>query len=128
MGIFRRKRKDDEPVDPEERSPQLGLKYKDLQLLGAMMEGGADLTQPRHVIYFCYAPDPATQQAMAAEATARGFTVELGEPLPDYPDDWPVRCETVVALAAEVVRDNTDWFEDLTARHGAEFDGWEAAM
>jgi hypothetical protein len=30
-------------------------------------------------------------------------------------------------LRPELVRDNTDFFEDLAARHGAEYDGWEAA-
>jgi hypothetical protein len=29
MGVFR-KRRDDEPVDMNERSPQLGIRYKDL--------------------------------------------------------------------------------------------------
>ncbi len=29
MRLFGKKRGDDEPVDPNERSPQLGLKYKD---------------------------------------------------------------------------------------------------
>ena len=41
---------DDEPVDPNERSPQLGLRYKDLAVLGQMMDHGADLTESRHVV------------------------------------------------------------------------------
>jgi hypothetical protein len=38
--LFNRKKKDDESVDPDARSPQLGIKYKDLQLLGQLMEQG----------------------------------------------------------------------------------------
>lgn len=34
MFLFKRKKKDDEPVDMEARSPETGLKYKDLALLG----------------------------------------------------------------------------------------------
>jgi regulator of ribonuclease activity B len=127
MGLFRKRRRDDQPVDPEERSPQLGLKYKDLALLGQLQQAGADLAQPRHVIYFSYAPSREVAQAMGVEAGDAGFTVELGEPLPDYPGDWPVRCEATIALLPEVVRGNTDFFEKLAARHAAEFDGWEAA-
>ena len=127
MGLFTRRRRDDQPVDPDERSPQLGIKYKDLMVLGQLQQHGADLTQPRHVIYFSYAPSRDVARAMGDEAGARGFDVELGEPLPAYPDDWPVRCETTTVLRPEVVRDNTDFFEDLAARHGAEYDGWEAA-
>ena len=50
MRLFGRKR-DDEPVDMNERSPQLGLKYKDLMVLDQLMKSGADLTASRHVIY-----------------------------------------------------------------------------
>ena len=52
MNLFKRQKKAEEPVDMEARSPQTGLKYKDLALLGQMMAGGADLTQPRHVLYY----------------------------------------------------------------------------
>ena len=127
MGLFRKRQRDDQPVDLDERSPQLGVKFKDLLILDQLMKMGADLTRPRHVVHFSYAPNAAAQQAMADEARVRGFEVEAGEPLPDYPDDWPVRCEQTVALRPEVVRDNTDFFEALAARHGGEYDGWEAA-
>jgi hypothetical protein len=127
MGLFTRRRRDDQPVDPDERSPQLGIKYKDLMVLGQLQQHGADLTQPRHVIYFCYAPSADVARAMGDEARTRGFDIEVGEPLPGYPDDWPVRCETTTVLRPEVVRDNTDFFEDLAARYGGEYDGWEAA-
>ena len=36
MPLFR-KRKDDS-VDPEDRSPELGLKYKDLAVMGELMK------------------------------------------------------------------------------------------
>lgn len=54
MGIFRRKKKgsDDEQVDPDDRSPQLGLKYKDLAVMGQLMDNGADFDEPRHVLHF----------------------------------------------------------------------------
>jgi hypothetical protein len=55
MGLFRRKR-DDEPVDPNERSPQLGRKYKDLMVLDHLMKNGPDLTESR-VTYYSYAPN-----------------------------------------------------------------------
>jgi regulator of RNase E activity RraB len=128
MGLFRRRNRDDELVDPDERSPQLGIKYKDLMLLGQMQERGADLSQPRHVIYYSYAPTRELAQQLGAEARVHGFEVETAEPLPGHPADWPVRCEATIALLPEVVRDNTDLFEELAAKHGAEFDGWEAAL
>jgi hypothetical protein len=47
--LFRRKR-DDEPVDMNARSPQLGVKYKDLMVLDQLVKNGADLSASRHVI------------------------------------------------------------------------------
>lgn len=44
MRFFNRKK--EEPVDMDARSPETGLKYKDLALLGQMMKHGADLTRP----------------------------------------------------------------------------------
>ena len=39
MFFFKRKKQDDEPVDLEARSPQLGIKNKDLQLRAETLEG-----------------------------------------------------------------------------------------
>ena len=90
VALFRRKRdvEDDEPVDPDARSPQTGLKYKDLLLLGQLMQAGADLTQPRHVLHFLYFTDLAAAEAASTEAGRRGFTAEVREPLPQQPDQW----------------------------------------
>ena len=54
MFLFKRKKKDDEAVDMNDRSPETGLKYKDIALLGQMMKQGADLNQPRHALYYLY--------------------------------------------------------------------------
>ena len=70
MRLFRRRR-DDEPVDMNERSPQLGIKYKDLAVLDQLMKNGADLTKPRHVLYYSYAPSASVAQAMGHEAGRR---------------------------------------------------------
>ncbi len=48
--MFGRK-KDEAPVDMNDRSPQLGIKYKDLVILGQLMQLGADLDQaPARVV------------------------------------------------------------------------------
>jgi hypothetical protein len=127
MPLFRRKR-DDEPVDMNERSPQLGLKYKDLAVLGKLMEGGADLTQPRHVVYYSYAPSEETGQEMRAEAETRGFAATVREPLSESPGQWSVICETHAVTSPDFVRESDDFLQGLADRHGAEYDGWEASL
>lgn len=127
VGLFSRKK--DKAVDPEERSPELGLKYKDLAVLGQLMEAGADLDNPRHVLHYLYFPDQADALAAAEEAQAEGWQADAREPLPEYPDQWSVVCERDEAvLTADFVRESTDFFESLAARNQGEYDGWEASL
>ena len=126
MGLFRRKR-DNESVDPNERSPQLGLKYKDLMVLDQLMKNGADLTESRHVIYYPYAPNQEIAQAMGREAEKAGWAPDVREPLPDFPEQWGVVCERHAVTSPDFVRQADDFFQGLADRHGAEYDGWEAS-
>lgn len=128
LGLLRRKKKDDEPVDPEERSPQLGVKYKDLLTLQQLVQHGADLNEPRHVLYFLYFPQEQDARTCAGRATQSGWQAEVREPLPDHPDSWTVVCEQQDAVTTpEFIRDATDFFEGLAGELGGECDGWEAS-
>ena len=127
MRIFRR-RGDDEPVDMNERSPQLGIRYKDLAVLDQLMKNGADLSQSRHVVYYSYAPSEVVAQAMGHEAESNGYAAAIGEPLPDFPGRWSVRCETHDVTSPDFVREADDFFQGLADRNGAEYDGWEASL
>jgi hypothetical protein len=121
-------RRDDEPVDMNERSPQLGLKYKDLAVLGQLMKSGADLSHSRHVVYYSYAPSEDVAQAMQQEAETNGFAATVREPLADFPDQWAIVCEKHAIASPDFVRDADDFFQGLADRHGAQYDGWEASV
>jgi hypothetical protein len=124
--LFRRKR-DNEPVDMNERSAQLGVKYKDLMVLDQLVKNGADLSASRHVVYYSYAPSEEIAQAMGREAEAAGWAAEVREPLPNFPDQWGVICQRHAVTSAEFVREADDFFQGLADRHRAEYDGWEAS-
>ena len=129
MFLFRRKKKDDEPVDMEARSPQTGLKYKDIALLGQMMKQGADLNLPRHALYYLYFGSREAAEAGAPEARAVGYSCEVRDPLPEYPGQWLLLCErhdAVLDIAG--VRQADDLFQGIADRHQGVFDGWEAAV
>jgi hypothetical protein len=51
--VFRKRSKPaaDQPVDMEARSPQLGIRCKDLALLGQLLQQGADPHRRRHAQY-----------------------------------------------------------------------------
>ena len=126
MRLFRRKPNDDR-VDPNDRSPQLGLRYKDLMVLDQLVKNGADLSAQRHVIYYSYAPTEDVARAMGREAEEAGWTAEVREPLPNYPDQWGVICETHAVTTPDFVRQADDFFQSLADAHAAEYDGWEAS-
>jgi hypothetical protein len=128
--IFRKRAKpaDDEPVDMEARSPQLGVKYKDLLLLGQLLQQGADLHQPRHALYYLYFPDRASAETGAVDGRAAGYACEVRAPLPVNPDQWSLVCERPDAvLDPPGVIAADDLFQGIADRGGAQFDGWEAA-
>jgi hypothetical protein len=127
MGIF--SKSPEEPVNLEDRAPQTGVKYKDMLVLMQLLQLGANLVEPRHVLYHLYFNDCATAEAAASAAIESKFTSSVSDPIPEDPERWKVVCERgSYVLSMEIVRDNTDYFEELTARLGGVYDGWEASV
>lgn len=129
MFLFRRKKNDDEgSVDLNARSPQLGIKYKDLLVLGQLHDHGADLTKPREATYFLYFTSEEVAEAGATEARTAGYTSAVRHLLPEDPGRWSLVCErSDVVLDPPAVRAADDLFQAIADRHGGDFDGWEAA-
>ncbi len=127
--LFKRKKKDDQlPVDPNARSERLGIRYKDLAVLGQLIDRGADLSKPRHALYYLYFKSRESAEAGAIEARAAGYSCEVREPLPQYPDQWSLVCErhdAVLNPPAVIAADNL--FQGIADRNQADYDGWEAA-
>lgn len=132
MGIFSKLgsffKRPQEPVDLDARAPQTGVKYKDLLVLNQLQQAGANLTAPRHVLYYLYFKDCASAETAASAATTKAFETTIREPSLDDATSWTVVCERKsYVLSMEAVRDNTDYFEELAARLGGDYDGWEAS-
>ena len=79
MALFRRKR-DEQPLDLDERSPTTGLKHKDLLVLHQLMRAGADLKQPRHTVHYLYFTSPDAARSASHEAQARPLRRARGAP------------------------------------------------
>jgi Regulator of ribonuclease activity B len=129
MFLFRRKKKDDEPIDLEARSPRSGLKYKDIALMGELASRGADLNQPRHALYFLYFGSHEVAATAAQAGAEAGYSCEVRDPLPAYPDKWSVVCQrddAVLDIPGVIQAD--DLFQGIADRLEGEFDGWEAAI
>src|SRR5262245_43980123 len=90
---LKRNKEEEAPIDPNERSPQLGVKYKDLILLGQLLQQGADLTKARHALYYLYFGDRTLADECADQGRGAGYQCNVREPLPEYPGQWSVVCE-----------------------------------
>jgi hypothetical protein len=129
MGLFRRSPVAEPPRDMNARHPELGVRYKDLLLLGQMLQQGANLHEPRHVLYYLYFGSKDVASTAADEARAGGYSCEVREPLPAYPGQWSLVCERhEVVLDLEQVRAADDLFQSMADRLSGDFDGWEASV
>jgi hypothetical protein len=113
-------------IGPDSRAPQTGVKYKDLEVLMQLAELGANLTAPRHVLYYLYFPNQAAAESAARAAAERSFETTVDQSTDG--ELWRVVSERRgYVLSMDVVRDNTDFFEGLAERLGGEYDNWEAS-
>ena len=104
------------------------MKYKDLLLMGQLLQRGADLHQPRHALYYLYFASRDSAEAGAVDGRAAGYTCEVRDPTAQYPDQWSLVCERPDAvLDPPGVIAADDLFQGIADRRGGEFDGWEAA-
>jgi hypothetical protein len=119
----------EEPVDMEARSPETGLKWKDIAILGQMVKQGANLKEPRHAVYYLYFKSPENAVNAVADGGAAGYSCEVRDPLPGYPGQWSVVCELPDAvLDVAGARRADDLFQEIADRLAGEFDGWEASL
>lgn len=128
MGILSKLRSR-RPIDLDQRAPQTGLKLKDMLVLEQLVKAGADVNEPRHVIYYLYFHAEGHALGAQADAQAAGFETQVRPPDPDLSPQWALVCERYDhVLTIDAVRDNTDMFEAIAARHGGDYDGWEASV
>ena len=108
---------------------QLGLRNKDLVVLGELMKAGADLSLPRHASYELSFVQLAAASLAADEAEAAGWRAQVHDPVPDDGALWSLVCERPdVVLTPDFVRAADDFFQSLADRFAGGYDGWEAAV
>ncbi|MFC6239388.1 ribonuclease E inhibitor RraB [Longivirga aurantiaca] len=130
MGLLDRlKRSRNDEVDPDERSPQLGIKYKDLMVVEQMVKAGADLSEPRHWIYYLYLPTEALAEEAAVEARAAGWGTVVRPSADEASTQWCVVAEQHdVVLTPALLTDADNLFQGIADRLDGDYDGWEASV
>jgi hypothetical protein len=100
----------------------------DREVLKAMVLGGAELKDPRHVLHYVYVPDETRARDAQAKLVEAGWAVEVRAPEGPAPG-WLVLSQRhgYVLTPAAVVADRLQ-FDAIAERLGGEYDGWEASL
>lgn len=115
-------------VHANERSPRLGLKPRDLQVLYDLRQTGWDLEQPLPVTHRLEMVDAGRAQSLAKQAAADGYRTEVEEQRRSGRAVWVVRCRRgPQALNPDVVRTVADYFDGLAEEYDGEYVSWEAS-
>jgi len=113
------------------KKSQLGpyetARAEDKLVLAALVDAGADLAEPRHVLHFIYELADEAAASGAANAVA-DWQSTVNPPLAGY-DTWTVTFERhdYPLTPANVVADAA-LFLRTAGVHGGHYDGWEASV
>ena len=100
---------------------------EDRQVLTALINAGADLTEPRHVLHFIY--ELADEAAAGQAADAVGGWQSTAKSPPEGYETWSVTFERQgYVLSPENVAADAATFSAAAAAHGGHYDGWEASV
>jgi hypothetical protein len=123
MGIFRRRRA---AQLPEEWS---GYPNPDRHTVEQLVASGADLTQPRHVLFYVYAADSATADTIAQSIHQQtGLDAAIHEAA-NGDGSWCIEAEhSGAVLTPDWLTSTKGSIEAVAAEHGSEYDGWVASV
>ena len=98
----------------------------DLEILETLEEHGEDLSEPREIRIDLLFPTEEQANAAEEELTEAGYEV-VGFDAAGEEEQWALRASRELRVDRDNVTGFRQRFEELSARHGGEFDGWEAA-
>ena len=108
----------------------------DRQVLALLLEHGADLTKPTHIVHYLYFPSSEAAEIAEAELKSTGFTnIRINRSPPANFWERIVGSKTFSFIAEqnavpseERVFRTTEKLNALAEQLDGEYDGWEAAI
>lgn len=99
---------------------------KDRQVLQALIDHGADLSAPRHVLHFLYVA--SEEVGRSAAASAPDWQASVKPPVDGY-DTWSLVFERHgYLLTPENVKNDAVRFAAIAEAAAGTYDGWEASV
>jgi hypothetical protein len=108
----------------------------DRAVLAAMAAAGSNLSKPAHTLHYLYFKSPQSAEAAAAELRAQGFSPVATRRTPTKsiikrvfgPHTYSCIAETRAVPEEAAVLATSQRMNDLAARLGGDYDGWEASV
>jgi hypothetical protein len=98
---------------------------EDREVIRALVQAGADLSQPRDVRHYLYVPNEKIATFLGPRIEQIGFTVETS---PEAEGSrWLILISGIAMVTEEEIALSRRTFEGLAQKAGGEYDGWEAA-
>jgi len=114
---FRRKRKGPPALPPTDL---------DGEVIDQLRQLGADLALPRDTQHYLYAPTESAADSIAADIAGDGRKIEVRPSASG--GTWLVKLNMDLVVSSESIRQLRTELESAAARHGGDYDGWEAAL
>jgi hypothetical protein len=103
-----------------------GVPAKDRQVLRALIDHGADLRAPRHVLHFLYVD--SEELGRAAAASVPDWVAAVKPPVEGY-ETWSLVFERHgYVLTPENVKNDAERFAAIADAASGTYDGWEASV
>jgi hypothetical protein len=109
-----------------DKSPGSTNAERDAALQAQLTKMGVDKQKPREAIFYVYAKDEKTAKAIAAELRTDGWKTDV-HLLPEF-NQWSCTATKTMPVDERTIAVAVAKFEELAAKHGCEYDGWECAM
>ncbi|MEL6978611.1 MAG: ribonuclease E inhibitor RraB [Pseudomonadota bacterium] len=123
----------DDPFDGDDMSDREQYFHADddARVLAALKAHGVDLSRPRDITFFCFAPSRLVAVAIAQVLAENAYATQVledEEEAPSSPHRLSVAATIMMAPTLEGVKDRSEEICMLIERFGVGCDGWETAV
>jgi regulator of RNase E activity RraB len=119
--FFDKKNKTAKPVQKED------LTDSDRQLMAYLSGQGADLNEAREVRHWLYFPDQVTAEKAGRRLSQLGYEVVVAPSPQKGGGEWRVLAKGMDVASPEAFPGVRQLMEELAAKGGGAYDGWEAS-
>jgi hypothetical protein len=101
--------------------------HPDAQVIEQLRIAGSDLSRPHDVDFFFYFPSREQADAAIDDLVSLGYRIVASEASPGQ-GEWHVHAFRRMVPELGAMSESTRVLNELSARHGGEYDGWGTSV